>query len=158
CVCPVVSAPPGSVTQSDGTFSGPFTPRRAVTRRQEGRRYLGGPGCSRLRKMGWRDRSSPPEHCGAGTGGRGAADAGVMGTPERPRGARGVPDLQERPEVPQMRHADADVVARLRAGDETAFATLLERHSAAMLRVASMHLPRAAAEEVVQDTWLAVVE
>src|SRR5262249_18806266 len=47
---------------------------------------------------------------------------------------------------------------KLRARDEAAFVTLVDRYSAAMLRLASFHLSRAGAEEVVQDTWLAVIE
>lgn len=35
---------------------------------------------------------------------------------------------------------------------------LLERHSGAMLRLASIYLPRAVAEEIVQDTWLGVLQ
>jgi RNA polymerase sigma-70 factor, ECF subfamily len=56
------------------------------------------------------------------------------------------------------RDADIELVDRLRAGDERAFMTLLERHSAAMLRLASVYLPRAVAEEIVQDTWLGVLQ
>ena len=54
--------------------------------------------------------------------------------------------------------ADAEVVARLRAGDEQAFLSLVERHGPAMLRFASRHLPAAAAEDVVQDTWIGVLQ
>jgi RNA polymerase sigma-70 factor, ECF subfamily len=50
------------------------------------------------------------------------------------------------------------LVAALRAGDETAFAALVARHYAAMRRVARGYVASdAAADEVVQDTWLAVV-
>jgi RNA polymerase sigma-70 factor (ECF subfamily) len=53
---------------------------------------------------------------------------------------------------------EAEVVARLRAGDEAAFAELVDRHGPMMLRVARMHVrDRAVAEEVVQETWLAVL-
>jgi RNA polymerase sigma-70 factor, ECF subfamily len=46
----------------------------------------------------------------------------------------------------------------LRSGDEEAFAALVEAHSPALLRVAMTHVgSRAVAEEVVQDTWLAVL-
>ena len=53
---------------------------------------------------------------------------------------------------------DGQLVARLQAGDETAFVALVERYHAPMTRLASTLVPnRAVAEEVVQDTWLAVV-
>jgi RNA polymerase sigma-70 factor (ECF subfamily) len=52
----------------------------------------------------------------------------------------------------------ADLVARLEAGDEEAFAEILLAWSPAMLRVARAHVStQASAEEVVQDTWLAVI-
>jgi RNA polymerase sigma-70 factor (ECF subfamily) len=53
---------------------------------------------------------------------------------------------------------DADLVAGLRAGDETVFAALVREHHVAMVRVATSVVgSRAVADEVVQDTWLAVV-
>lgn len=53
---------------------------------------------------------------------------------------------------------DGDLLARLRAGDEDAFATLVRRHHAALRRLAlSIVGSPAVADEVVQDTWLAVV-
>jgi RNA polymerase sigma-70 factor (ECF subfamily) len=53
---------------------------------------------------------------------------------------------------------DADLVARLRAGDEQAFAGLVERYHSPMVRLAATYVPnRAVAEEVVQDTWLGVL-
>ena len=46
----------------------------------------------------------------------------------------------------------------LRAGDEEAFATMVERHHAAMVRVARGYVrSRAVAEEVAQEAWLAVL-
>src|SRR5258707_5351232 len=54
--------------------------------------------------------------------------------------------------------ADAALVARLRDGDESAFAELIDSYGATMLRVAQMYVrDRASAEEVVQETWLAVL-
>ncbi|WP_028062791.1 RNA polymerase sigma factor [Solirubrobacter soli] len=54
---------------------------------------------------------------------------------------------------------DAELLARLRCGEELAFRTLVERYSATMLRVARLHVrDRQAAEEVVQETWLAVIK
>lgn len=53
---------------------------------------------------------------------------------------------------------DHELVERLRAGDEAAFVTLVERYHASLLRLALGYVPgRAVAEEVVQDTWLGVV-
>lgn len=46
----------------------------------------------------------------------------------------------------------------MRAGEETAFVALAERHQATMLRLAAAFVPSPAiAEEVVQDTWIAVL-
>jgi RNA polymerase sigma-70 factor (ECF subfamily) len=53
---------------------------------------------------------------------------------------------------------DAELVEALRRGDQAVFADLVERWSPGLLRLARMHVPSAAvAEEVVQETWLAVV-
>jgi RNA polymerase sigma-70 factor (ECF subfamily) len=53
---------------------------------------------------------------------------------------------------------DEQLVAALRQGDAQAFATLVDRYSPAMIRVALAHVPtRAAAEEAVQETWIAVL-
>jgi RNA polymerase sigma-70 factor, ECF subfamily len=53
---------------------------------------------------------------------------------------------------------DEELVARLRAGDEQAFVTLVSRHHAAMVRVACSFVSSPAiAEEVAQDTWLGVL-
>jgi RNA polymerase sigma-70 factor (ECF subfamily) len=53
---------------------------------------------------------------------------------------------------------DARLLNRLRAGDEAAFVAVVASHHDAMLRLATMFVSsRAVAEEVVQDTWLAVV-
>jgi RNA polymerase sigma-70 factor, ECF subfamily len=49
------------------------------------------------------------------------------------------------------------LVDGLRAGDEAAFAELMRRYGASMLRIAQMYVrSRAVAEEVVQEAWLAV--
>jgi RNA polymerase sigma-70 factor (ECF subfamily) len=53
---------------------------------------------------------------------------------------------------------DQSLVDRLRAGDEGAFAELVGRYQAGLLRLAVATVnSRAVAEEVTQDTWLAVV-
>lgn len=53
---------------------------------------------------------------------------------------------------------DAELLARLRAGDAAAFAAVVRAWSPAMLRVARVHVrSHAVAEEVVQEAWLGVV-
>ena len=53
---------------------------------------------------------------------------------------------------------DHALLERLRAGDEDAFQALVERHDAALRRVARTFVrTSSAADEVVQETWLAVV-
>ena len=51
------------------------------------------------------------------------------------------------------------LVQALRAGDERAFIELVERYNGALQRLALSFVPsRAVAEEVVQETWLAVIQ
>ena len=51
------------------------------------------------------------------------------------------------------------LIEGLRAGDESAFVELVDRYGASMLRLAtSLVGSRAVAEEVVQETWLAVFQ
>jgi RNA polymerase sigma-70 factor (ECF subfamily) len=62
------------------------------------------------------------------------------------------------PEPPQAGEGEAGLVARLRAGDRAAFAALVQRNAGSLLRVArSLARDPAAAEELVQETWLAVL-
>jgi RNA polymerase sigma-70 factor (ECF subfamily) len=50
------------------------------------------------------------------------------------------------------------LLERLRAGDEGAFVDLIERHHQVMVRLARSYVPsQAVAEEVVQETWLAML-
>ena len=54
--------------------------------------------------------------------------------------------------------ADGELLIRLRSGDERAFVGLVQRYQEQMLQLAAGFVPsRAVAEEVVQDTWLAVL-
>jgi len=54
---------------------------------------------------------------------------------------------------------DRRVIEALRRGDEHAFLALVNKHHAAMLRVASAYVSsRAVAEEVVQEAWLGVLK
>lgn len=54
---------------------------------------------------------------------------------------------------------EAELAARLRAGDEAAFSEIFTRHTPSMIRVAATIVnSRATAEEVAQETWLAVLK
>jgi RNA polymerase sigma-70 factor (ECF subfamily) len=56
-------------------------------------------------------------------------------------------------------HQDAELVRRLLAGDENAFMSLVDMYQASMVRLARNYVPsRDVAEEVVQETWLAVLQ
>ena len=56
------------------------------------------------------------------------------------------------------RAADQALVAALRAGDEAAYAGLVQELTPALTRLALAHVPsRAIADEVVQDTWIGVI-
>src|SRR4051794_15756271 len=53
---------------------------------------------------------------------------------------------------------DAEIVAALKRGDPSVFAELVDAWSPGLMRMARMYVrDRAVAEEVVQETWLAVV-
>ncbi|HUR85286.1 MAG TPA: sigma-70 family RNA polymerase sigma factor [Solirubrobacteraceae bacterium] len=65
--------------------------------------------------------------------------------------------------IPAGRRSDGEddraLVAALRRGEEAAFVMLVDRHGAALLRLARTFVrDRAVAEEVVQETWLAVLD
>jgi RNA polymerase sigma-70 factor (ECF subfamily) len=68
--------------------------------------------------------------------------------------------------MPQMPDAGASasageeqVVAALRRGDEAAFAALVDRHHAALVRLARLYVAdQATAEEVAQETWLGLLQ
>jgi RNA polymerase sigma-70 factor (ECF subfamily) len=54
---------------------------------------------------------------------------------------------------------EAVLIAALRDGDEAAFAHLVDQHAPSMLRVARGYVPsREIAEEVVQETWIALLK
>jgi RNA polymerase sigma-70 factor (ECF subfamily) len=54
--------------------------------------------------------------------------------------------------------SDDDLVEALRRGDQEAYAGLVDELTPALTRLALAHVPsRAVAEEVVQDTWLGVI-
>jgi len=53
---------------------------------------------------------------------------------------------------------DAELVERLRGGDQEAFETLTRRYHTTMIGLAAAYVPtRAAAEEVVQDSWMGML-
>ena len=73
---------------------------------------------------------------------------------------RGLSSLEQPPAAPDAAGVDDDaaLLVALRAGDEGAFSTLVMRHHASLKRVARAYVSTdAVAEEVVQDTWLAVI-
>ncbi|MBB3603538.1 RNA polymerase sigma-70 factor (ECF subfamily) [Mycolicibacterium sp. BK556] len=54
---------------------------------------------------------------------------------------------------------ESTLLASLRAGDESAFASLVDQHTPALLRVARGYVrTNEAAEEVVQETWIALIK
>jgi RNA polymerase sigma-70 factor (ECF subfamily) len=58
-----------------------------------------------------------------------------------------------------MADRDANLVKRLRRGDAAAFAALIDQHHAALRRTARGFVSTSAsADEVVQDTWVAVLD
>src|SRR5712691_9186261 len=62
-------------------------------------------------------------------------------------------------ETAQATEEEVVLVDRLRAGDESAFMTLVDGNQAAMLRIARMYVSsQAIAEEVVQDAWLGILK
>jgi RNA polymerase sigma-70 factor (ECF subfamily) len=55
--------------------------------------------------------------------------------------------------------AEQALIERLCAGDEASFVALINRYHGALVRVAMIHTgDRSVAEEVVQETWLGVIE
>lgn len=62
------------------------------------------------------------------------------------------------PEPPLARPEERELIASLLKGDEQVFAALVDQHHPTMLRVARAYVPaRGVAEEVVQETWLAIL-
>ncbi len=54
---------------------------------------------------------------------------------------------------------DHELIVRLRSGDETTFARLVEHYHASMVRIAAIYVNEyTVAEEVVQDTWIAILK
>jgi RNA polymerase sigma-70 factor (ECF subfamily) len=70
-----------------------------------------------------------------------------------------VAPTQAHPRTARTAAEEAELVARLRAGDEHAFGALVDEHYGMMLAVARGYVrTRAVAEEVVQEAWLGVLK
>mgnify|MGYP000229923028 FL=1 len=66
----------------------------------------------------------------------------------------GIPALQE-----TIQLDEAGMVEALQRGDEAVFSAVMEAYSGSLLRLAMSFVPsRAVAEEVVQETWMGVLE
>ncbi len=88
-------------------------------------------------------------------------------SPEIDKSAEGLADVmtvepESQNSAPVSVTASADdlrLVEALRSGDETAFASLLDQYHASLVRLALIYVPnRTVAEEVVQETWLGVLQ
>ncbi len=63
------------------------------------------------------------------------------------------------PKTSPLSNAESQLLAKLKAGDEGAFDRLVNQHHGALIRMAMGYVAdREVAEEVVQDTWMAVIE
>lgn len=83
-------------------------------------------------------------------------DRGLVGGPVAE--ASSAPARGESPHGTYASAEDAALVKRLLDGDEAAFSGLVEQYHGRLLRLAMLFVSdRASAEEVVQDTWLAVL-
>lgn len=82
-----------------------------------------------------------------------------VGALRRKPSASGLGDSARDPRAAPMGAADeSELLTRLRAGDEQAFADLVARYHPAMVRLALLHVrSRAVAEEVAQDAWLGLL-
>jgi RNA polymerase sigma-70 factor (ECF subfamily) len=89
------------------------------------------------------------------------AIAGQVDTPEAPggRSQAGIDEAEAPPpDVPAAADGDRALVARMLAGDEAAFAGLVQAMHGHLLRFVQSLLGRAeGAEDVVQETWLAAL-
>lgn len=91
---------------------------------------------------------------------RGAAPGYRRSRVDDMEGAERTPAGEPRPGEPRERDPEeAILAAALRAGDEAAFAILIDRYYGTMLRVARTYVStREAAEDVVQETFLGVIQ
>lgn len=83
----------------------------------------------------------------------------VTAYPESPRQTLSGGASPTVPTGPSLWQEEQSLIIRLRNGDEGAFDALVRKHHGALIRMALGHVAdREAAEEVVQDTWMAVIE
>src|SRR3954462_3516493 len=69
-----------------------------------------------------------------------------------------IPPTAPKAAAARVEDRDAPLLAALRVGDEQAFATLVTRYHSSLKRVARAYVSTdAVAEDVVQETWLAVI-
>jgi RNA polymerase sigma-70 factor (ECF subfamily) len=69
------------------------------------------------------------------------------------------PDHSHEPQHGLAAAVDAELIDKLRQGDEDAFMKLVEEYQLSMFRVVSMYVQdQAVAEEVIQDTWIGVLK
>jgi RNA polymerase sigma-70 factor (ECF subfamily) len=62
-------------------------------------------------------------------------------------------------QAPVAAPQEMELVMRLRQGDEQAFASLVDRYHSSLVRLALAHVSdRSVAEEVVQESWIGVLE
>jgi RNA polymerase sigma-70 factor, ECF subfamily len=74
-------------------------------------------------------------------------------------GLRLVSEVQQAHRAPPTPAAEAELLARLRAGDERAFESLVDSYHGTMMAVARTYVKTAdVAEEVVQEAWLGVLK
>ncbi len=96
-----------------------------------------------------------------GTSVSGSMEAHDHGLPpeSRSRDRSGFKETGSREHGSGATREERQLLARLRAGDEAAFASLVDRYHSSLVRMAMVHVSdRSVAEEVVQDTWIGVLE
>jgi RNA polymerase sigma-70 factor, ECF subfamily len=76
-----------------------------------------------------------------------------------PEAAAGPQPRRSAPAGDPLEDGERELVEALRRGDEKAFSRLVDRHHAAMVRVARLYVASTcAAEEVAQEAWLGVLQ
>lgn len=82
-----------------------------------------------------------------------------MGSPKRGVGSEAAPSPQVSSRTDSPSRDELELVSALRRRDERAFSTLVDRHHSSLLHLAKLYVrTHAVAEEVVQETWLGVLQ